>query len=80
MIKKIDPQAWYTLTGLVQQGLFPWCGSDIRSYRNFVQKDLEDKNLLGTVVIGEGTSTRYKFQGKNIINFIERFEAGKIRI
>lgn len=80
MSKKIDPEAYYTLSGLVQQSLFPWCGVDIRGYRNFIIADLKGKNHLRTVVIGKGGRTRYKFQGKNIISFIEQFESGKIRI
>lgn len=80
MSKKIDPVAWYTLSGLVRDNLFPWIGMDIRSYRRFIQADMKGANHLKTAVIGTGGNTRYKFLGKNIINFIERFEAGKIRI
>lgn len=80
MSKKIDPKAWYTLSGIVRDNLFPWIGMDLRGYRRFILSDMKGKNHLKTAVIGSGGTTRYKILGKNIINFIERFEAGKIRI
>lgn len=80
MSTKIDPEKYYTLSDLVSKNMFPWCGTDIRRYRRFVTADLENKNHLKPVIIGEGRMRRYQFKGNNIINFIKRVEEGAIRL
>lgn len=77
---RIDPDRWYTLTDLVAENLFPWCGEDIRRYRGMVQADQKGDNHLKAVVIGKGFSTRYQIKGKNIIQFIAQFEEGKVNL
>lgn len=77
--KTLDPEAWYSLNDIVQLGLFPWV-KEFRAVRNVVLKDRASRNLLKTVITGEGHGTKYRFKGKNIANFIHEFEAGKAKI
>ncbi len=77
---KVDPEKWYTLSDLVKQCLFPWCGNDIRRYRRVIQTDLQDKNHLKTFMMGRGRTTRYRMKGASIISFIQRVEAGEIHL
>lgn len=76
----IDPEKWYTLTDLVEQKLFPWCGEDIRNYRKMVLADKNSDNILRTVVVGRGKGSRYQFKGSSVIKFINSFEAGTVRL
>lgn len=76
----INGSEWYTLSDLVRLGVFPFCGTDIRSYRAAVKSDLAGRNILKTVVKGEGMGVRYSFKGSNIIRYKRAVEEGKVRI
>lgn len=79
VIKKIRPEEWYSLTMLANNKLIPFLGSDIRRYRRFVDNDRKAKNLLKSVVIGEGRYRRYRISGTHLISLLKSTESGKIK-
>lgn len=78
-IKKINPDTWYTLTELVSNNYFPWCGKGIRRYRRFIFADMQGQNYLKGLVLGQGRTTRYSFKGENIIKLYNAVEKGLIK-
>lgn len=76
---KISPERWYSLSDLVEQDMFPWCGIDIRRYRKIAENGIA-KKYLKPLIAGKGKTTRYRFKGENIISFISQVEAGAIRL
>jgi len=77
--KFIEPNKWYTLSEMVGARLFHWC-KDIATYRRFILADREARNLLKTVIIGEGRQSKYQIKGKNIINYLVNVEDGTYQI
>lgn len=76
--KKINKDEWYSLTELADGELFPWLGTDIRSYRRFVGIDRKGKNYLKGIIVGKGKTKRYTFKGENIVSFLAMVDEGKI--
>ena len=74
---KIKPSEWYTLSDLVALGVFPWVRS-FSSVRKIVGLDMKGKNLLKPNITGTGVGKKYHFKGQNIINFINKMEAGNV--
>lgn len=72
---KIDPEKWYSLTEIVQAGIFPWCRT-IKGVRKWVSMDRAGKNKLKATIIGEGNLKRYHIKGKHIIEFVASIEDG----
>lgn len=77
---RIDPDAWYTLSDLVKDEVFTFCGTDIRRYRSAVKADKKGADILKTVIRGTGMGLRYTFKGVNVINFIQAVESGKVNL
>lgn len=77
---QIKPSEYYTLFDLVRMNAFPFCGTDVRTYRKIVQTDSKSKNCLRPILSGEGRGQRYQFKGENIISFVRGVESGKIRV
>lgn len=73
----IDPSEWYSLSDIVQSRMFPWAIS-FWGVRNIIKNDRT--NILKAMITGTGRGTKYRFQGKNIINFIKSVEDGTVRI
>lgn len=74
----IDPNGWYSLNDIVRGCLFPWAKS-FQSVRNIVAEDRRNKDILKADITGTGRATKYHIKGKNILQFISKFEAGKHR-
>lgn len=74
-VAKIDPEKWYSLMDIVNDGLFPWCKT-IKGVRRWVNIDKESKNKLRATIIGEGNLKRYHIKGSRIIDFIASMEDG----
>lgn len=73
---KINPEKWYSLTDLMKLRAFPWIGKGMRQYRQFVDGDQNDKNILKPVSIGNGKGKRYSFKGSNVLSLIAKIESG----
>jgi hypothetical protein len=71
----IDPERWYGIMEIVDEGLFPWCKT-VKSVRKWIQIDRAGKNKLKATIVGEGTNTRYHIKGSNIIVFLANMEDG----
>lgn len=78
--QEIKANEWYTLFDLVRIKAFPFCGSDVRTYRKVVQTDGKSQNCLRPIISGTGKGQRYRFKGENILKFIQNVEAGKIQV
>lgn len=76
--KKIESSEWYTLQDIVTRRMFAWCPSSFWSVRNVVNLDRKNKNVLKATITGAGRATKYHFQGKNIIRFINLVEKGEV--
>lgn len=75
----INPDEWYTMQDIFRAGMFPWAPS-LWAVRNLVAMDRRNKNILKANITGTGRATKYHFKGKNIIELITQFEAGKVRL
>lgn len=75
-IKKINPEQYYGLMEIVEKGFFPWC-KNIKTVRNWVKRDQEEKNILKAIMQSTGRQSRYKIKGSNIIQFVKAVEDGK---
>lgn len=76
---KVQAETWYSMQDILKGKLFPWCNS-LWTVRNWVQSDIERKNILKTMVTGEGRGTKYQIKGENIIKFIKAVETGTVRL
>lgn len=77
MAKRINPRARYTMRDIVDEQMF-WWATSYPSVRKRVERDLAGRNILKTVVVGEGRLKRYHFRGTNIKRFIKAFQEGKV--
>lgn len=76
---KIKPRESYTMRDIIDNRMIPWATS-FWSMRKLVAWDKKNKNILKTVITGEGNNIRYYFIGKNIIKLIQMVETGKVRL
>ncbi len=74
-MKKIDPNKWYSLTEIVQLGIFPWVKT-IKGARKWVNMDKAGRNKLKSTIVGDGNLKRYHMKGRNIIEFLACVEDG----
>lgn len=70
--KKIEPEKWYWLYEAFREGYFEPTG--IRSFVTI--RAFADKGMLKVTSWGSGMSTRRRVRGKNIIEFLAKYEAG----
>ena len=78
IIKKIEADQNYSLKGLIKIGVFENT-IGFKSYQSclkFILKDmlLKEKGILKTEMIGSKEHTIYIMSGKNIINFLKKYE------
>lgn len=78
--KRIVPDVYYTLSEIVANGFIPFLGKNHTPHLRIVTLDMEGKNVLKTIVSGEGNGTRYTIKGSNIINFLHLVENGKYKV
>lgn len=76
---KVQAEEWYSMQDILKGRLFPWCNS-LWTIRNWVQSDIDGRNILKTMVTGEGRGTKYQVKGENIIKFIKAVETGTVRL
>lgn len=76
---KIDAKKIYSIKEIADDNLIPWRKSH-PGVKVMVDADKQDKNILKTVIVGEGYNTRYYIRGENLINFIRLIEIGKYKI
>lgn len=80
MTVTIKPEEYYTLADIVYAEMFGFCGKSFWAHRNLIALDRRNKNYLQAIITGSGRASRYKFKGKNIINFIKQVDAGKVKL
>lgn len=68
--KKIVPDHWYSMQEIHKQKLFP----AIKSV--YLWRVMADSKRLKATVYGTSVGKRYLVKGKNLIEFIAKFEAG----
>lgn len=78
--KRINPEQWYTLKDLQEQGLVSHIRKSLHGISRMVQTDRINRNLLKAAIIGEKTNTRYKIKGRNLIIFLANWEDGSYRL
>ena len=64
-----------SLKQLLESGRIWWIDSS-PTMKKWIQKDMAGNNLLKTVKVGTGKSTRYFFLKENVENYVRAFEQG----
>ena len=74
---QINPRHYYNLQEMFEQKFFPWIKS-YSTFRRWIERDAQDRNILEAKIIGRDTGRRYFIKGENIIKFIAMFEDGTL--
>lgn len=75
----IDPEKYYNVSDIWKHNFFPWIKS-ISTIKKWIELDMQTNNhLQATKKLGLApTGVRYYIKGKNIINFVAKFNDGSL--
>lgn len=71
----IEKEKWYTLNEIVKNGLIPF-SSNYKTIKGYVDR----KYIKANTIAGTGNGKRYFIKGKDLIDFLEKWENGHYRV
>lgn len=66
---KIDPKKEYSLLELMKLGVL---GKNHHTVAAAIWHDKYNKDVLGTVITGQGKGVRYKIKGSNLLKYLAK--------